>query len=125
LAENQRNIARSRSPELLFFILLPPIIFHSGFCFEAAHFFDNVGAITLFAFLALSSRSSLEDAPLCSKGGSDFGMTRRTLSSSLLFGRSTQDPIATLSIMANADLRCDQLLYSLVFVNLSERCNRH
>lgn len=35
----------------------------------------------------------------------------------LLFGAllSAVDPVATLSIMGNADLRCDQLLYSLVF----------
>jgi hypothetical protein len=66
--------------------------------------------------LALSSRSSLEDAPSCSKAGLISGMNKENPFEHLLFGRSARwiDRHALHHGQAH-DLRCDQLLYSLVF----------
>jgi sodium/hydrogen exchanger 8 len=98
---------------------LPPIIFHSGYALDSSHFFDNIGAITLFAFFGtIISTFVIGGCTFyAAKAGLISGIDKENPFESLLFGAliSAVDPIATLSIMGNADLRCDQLLYSLVF----------
>jgi solute carrier family 9 (sodium/hydrogen exchanger), member 8 len=37
------------SPEVFFFFLLPPIIFEAGYSLDRKGFFENIGAITLYA----------------------------------------------------------------------------
>jgi sodium/hydrogen exchanger-like protein 6/7 len=37
------------NPEIFFYILLPPIIFHEGYSMRKKAFFDNLGAILAFA----------------------------------------------------------------------------
>jgi len=109
------------SPEVFFFILLPPIIFEAGYSLKKKAFFDNIGAITLYAMLGTIISTFIV-------GGLSFWVASHTgLFSSaidthnpmeaLLFGAliSAVDPVATLSIMGNAELQCDPLLYSLVF----------
>jgi len=39
------------SPEVFFFFLLPPIIFEAGYSLDRKGFFENIGAITLYAML--------------------------------------------------------------------------
>jgi sodium/hydrogen exchanger 8 len=112
-------IAHSQSPEFFFFVLLPPIIFHSGYALDSSHFFDNIGAITLFAFFGtIISTFVIGGCTFyAAKAGLISGIDKENPMEALLFGAliSAVDPVATLSIMGNADLRCDQLLYSLVF----------
>lgn len=38
-----------QSPEVFFFFLLPPIIFEAGYSLDRQGFFENIGAITLYA----------------------------------------------------------------------------
>lgn len=82
-------------------------------------FFENIGAITLYAVAGTIISTFVV-------GGLSFYAARLGLirdldnenpMEALLFGAliSAVDPVATLSIMGNADLRCDPLLYSLVF----------
>ena len=107
------------SPEVFFFVLLPPIIFEAGYSLKRKDFFDNIGAITLYAMIGTMISTFVV-------GGLSFYAARAGLiqnvdqenpMEALLFGAliSAVDPVATLSIMGNAELRCDPLLYSLVF----------
>lgn len=107
------------SPEVFFFVLLPPIIFEAGYSLKRKDFFDNIGAITLYAMVGTMISTFVV-------GGLSFYAARSGLirnvdqenpMEALLFGAliSAVDPVATLSILGNAELRCDQLLYSLVF----------
>ena len=108
-----------QSPEFFFFVLLPPIIFEAGYSLQRKDFFENVGAITLYAMVGTMISTF-------TVGGLVFLVARLRLipdvdhenpMEALLFGAliSAVDPVATLSIMGNAELRCDPLLYSLVF----------
>lgn len=109
----------SQSPEVFFFLLLPPIIFHSGYSLDSSLFFDNICGITLFAlFGTLISTFVVGGATFyAAKAGLIQNIDDENPMEALLFGAliSSVDPVATLSIMGNAELRCDPLLYSLVF----------
>ncbi len=39
------------NPEIFFYVLLPPIIFHAGYSMRRKAFFDNLGAVLAFALL--------------------------------------------------------------------------
>lgn len=108
-----------QSPEVFFFFLLPPIIFEAGYSLDRKGFFENIGAITLYAMLG-TLISTFTVGILCfyaAKVGMIGGIDKENPMESLMFGAliSAVDPVATLSIMGNAELGVDPLLYSLVF----------
>ena len=105
-------------PEVFFFFLLPPIVFEAGYSLDRKGFFENIGAITLYAMFG-TIISTLVIGYLCffaAKIGL-VNIDNEDPMEALLFGAliSSVDPVATLSIMGNEDLHVDHLLYSLVF----------
>ncbi len=108
----------SFSPELFFFVLLPPIIFHAGYTVEKQQFFYNIGTISLFAIFG-TIVSTLVVGWLCYVAAYK-GLINVSYDDPLepfMFGAliSAVDPVATLSIMGSKELNCDRLLYSLIF----------
>jgi len=107
------------SPEVFFFFLLPPIIFEAGYSLDRKGFFENIGAITLYAMLG-TIISTFVVGYICffaAKIGLVKNIDSDNPIEALIFGAliSAVDPVATLSIMGNEDLNVDPLLYSLVF----------
>lgn len=109
----------SFSPEFFFFVLLPPIIFEAGYSLKRKHFFENIGAITLYAMFGTMISTFVVGflTFYVGKIGLIRDIDRENPMEALLFGAliSAVDPVATLSIMGSPELQCDQLLYSLVF----------
>lgn len=109
----------SFSPEFFFFVLLPPIIFEAGYSLEKKHFFENIGAITLYAFWGTIISAFV--VGMLTYWSAQIGLIghidKNNPMEALLFGAliSAVDPVATLSIMGSPELKCDNLLYSLVF----------
>mmetsp|Transcript_1590 Transcript_1590/g.2263 ORF Transcript_1590/g.2263 Transcript_1590/m.2263 type:complete len:614 (+) Transcript_1590:160-2001(+) len=107
------------SPEVFFFVLLPPIIFEAGYSLSKKHFFENFGAITMFAMAGtIISTFIVGYATFAAANwGWISGVSTSNPMEALLFGAliSAVDPVATLSIMGSPELQCNQLLYSLVF----------
>jgi len=108
------------SPELFFFVFLPPIIFKTGYSLNQKDFFDIIGAIVLFAMVGtiISTFTVGGITWYVARHGWVTGfVVEPSPMEALLFGAliSAVDPVAMLSIMGNAELRCDRLLYSLVF----------
>jgi sodium/hydrogen exchanger 8 len=107
------------SPEVFFFVLLPPIIFEAGYSLKRKDFFDNIGAITLYAMFGTIISTFVV-------GGLSFYAARLGLiqnvdhenpMESLLFGSliSAVDPVATLSILGSDEIGCSPQLYYLCF----------
>ena len=108
----------SFSPELFFFLLLPPIIFEAGYTLRRKNFFRNLGTITMYAVVGTLISTFVVGyfTYACARAGIvDVDATNPM--EALLFGAliSAVDPVATLSIMGSPELNCDPLLYSLVF----------
>lgn len=107
------------SPEVFFFVLLPPIIFEAGYSLQRKNFFENIGAISLYAIFGtmLSCFVVGFATYYAAKIGIVKGVSADNPMEGLLFGAliSAVDPVATLSIMGSAELQCNELLYSLVF----------
>uniref|UniRef100_A0A6Q2Z799 Sodium/hydrogen exchanger n=1 Tax=Esox lucius TaxID=8010 RepID=A0A6Q2Z799_ESOLU len=99
-------------PNMFFLLLLPPIIFESGYSLHKGNFFQNIGSITLFAVIGTAISAFIVG------GGIYFlGQVRPCLSISLSFAFgsliSAVDPVATIAIF-NA-LNVDPVLNMLVF----------
>lgn len=106
-------------PEIFFNILLPPIIFNAGYSMKKRHFFRNIGAITLFAFVGTTVSTfavagvtylALELSKLASIAPKDM-----VFGHCLQFGAmiSATDPVTTLAIFK--DLRVEPNLEALLF----------
>jgi len=100
--------------EFFFLLLLPPIIFQSGFSLQPKPFFSNFGAIITFAILG-TFISSMVTGILVYLGGIFLLMFRLPFQESLMFGAliSATDPVTILAIFQ--ELGCDTNLYALVF----------
>jgi solute carrier family 9 (sodium/hydrogen exchanger), member 8 len=108
-----------KSPEVFFFVFLPPIMFEAGYSLNRKDFFENFGAINLFAMLGTIISTFVVGLLTfyVAKQGLIKDIDKENPMEALLFGAliSAVDPVATLSIMGNADLQVNPLLYSLVF----------
>ncbi|KNC87533.1 hypothetical protein SARC_00357 [Sphaeroforma arctica JP610] len=102
------------SPDAFFYILLPCIVFESGYTFHKRHFFDNLGSILSFALLG-AFISSMVTGLLMFYATMFVGTEPWTLLQSLVFGTliSSTDPVATLAIFSTLPVRPS--LYGLVF----------
>ena len=104
------------SAPAFYFGCLPPIILNAGFALERAHFFDNLGAISLLAVLGTLVSTFVVGA-LVKLGAARglFRLAEASLLDALLFGAliSAVDPVATLAIVGHPELKADPLLYAL------------
>ncbi|CAF0728350.1 unnamed protein product [Brachionus calyciflorus] len=102
------------TPTLFFLVLLPPIIFESGYNLHKGNFFQNIGSILVFAIFGTAISAFVMGA-----GVYILGKINLTYSldakESFAFGSlvSAVDPVATLAIFNALDV--DQVLYTLVF----------
>lgn len=106
-------------PEIFFNILLPPIIFNAGYSMKKRHFFRNIGAITLFAFVGTTistfcvaglSFVALQLSKLALLAPDDMGFGH-----CLQFGAmiSATDPVTVLAVFK--DLKVEPNLDALLF----------
>lgn len=91
----------------------------AGYSLKQKDFFANIGAITLYAMVGtiISTFTVGLLSFYCAKQGLIKDIDKENPMEALLFGAliSAVDPVATLSIMGNADLQVNPLLYSVVF----------
>ena len=101
-------------PQTFFILMLPPIIFESGYSLQKGDFFGNLGSILVFAVLGtlISTIVVGFGAFILGSVGISYPLT---LLDALVFGAliSATDPVATLAIFHALDV--DQTLYMLVF----------
>ena len=99
---------------LFMILLLPPIIFESGFNMQKKYFFKNIGSITLFAFLG-TFIAILSSSFMFYVFGALSLTPEFTLKESCAFGAfiSSTDPVAVLAIFKEMD--ADTTLYSMIF----------
>ncbi|XP_076014039.1 sodium/hydrogen exchanger 9-like [Genypterus blacodes] len=107
-------------PEVLFNLLLPPIIFHGAYTLNQKRFIENLGSVLTFAFLG-----TLISCVII--GSSVYGVSRLmvllgqaadgqfSLTDCLLFGAivSATDPVSVLGMFS--ELHMDAELYTLLF----------
>jgi NhaP-type Na+/H+ or K+/H+ antiporter len=99
---------------LFMILLLPPIIFESGFNMQKKYFFRNIGSITLYAFLGTFIAIISSSIMFYVFGLLNF-TPQFTLKESCAFGAfiSSTDPVAVLAIFKEMD--ADVTLYTLIF----------
>jgi NhaP-type Na+/H+ or K+/H+ antiporter len=100
--------------EVLFILLLPPIIFDSGFRSSLDSFFNNIGGICVLAFAGTFSATAMTGL-LVYGGGQLEWIYQTSAVEALSFGSlvSATDPVTILSTLHS--LGVDPTLYSLVF----------
>ncbi|KAK8397715.1 hypothetical protein O3P69_004478 [Scylla paramamosain] len=102
------------SPTVFFLVILPPIIFESGYNLHKGNFFQNIGSILLFAIVGTVISALIVGGGVYLLGQADV-VYKLTFVESFAFGSliSAVDPVATLAIFHA--LNVDQVLYMLVF----------
>lgn len=114
-----RNIANWRkeeafSPTAFFLVLLPPIIFESGYNLHKGNFFQNIGSILLFAIVGTGISAFVIGAGIYLLGLAQV-VYKLSFVESFAFGSliSAVDPVATVAIFQALDV--DPVLNMLVF----------
>ncbi|GBP67441.1 hypothetical protein EVAR_49335_1 [Eumeta japonica] len=114
-----KNIANWRkeeafSPTAFFLVLLPPIIFESGYNLHKGNFFQNIGSILLFAIVGTAISAFVIGAGIYLLGLAQV-VYRLNFVESFAFGSliSAVDPVATVAIFHALDV--DPVLNMLVF----------
>jgi len=114
LAEDITDIQEKATfdPEIFFYMILPPIIFNTGYSMRKKHFFSNIGSILTFAFLG-TVISTLVIACIMWVVVQLISTPMRFLDT-LYFGAivSATDPVTTLAIFN--DINVDPMLNGLV-----------
>ena len=110
---NWRN-EEAFNPTVFFIVLLPPIIFESGYNLHKGNFFHNIGSILLFAIIGTVISTVVVGGGIYLLGKAEV-VYKLDLVESFAFGAlvSAVDPVATLAIFHA--LNCDPILYMLVF----------
>lgn len=118
-ALSNRNISNWRkeeafSPTAFFLILLPPIIFESGYNLHKGNFFQNIGSILVFAILGTTISAFVIGFGIYFLGLADV-VYKLGFVESFAFGSliSAVDPVATVAIFHG--LNVDPVLNMLVF----------
>ncbi|XP_014676007.1 PREDICTED: sodium/hydrogen exchanger 8-like [Priapulus caudatus] len=101
-------------PTLFFLLMLPPIIFESGYNLHKGNFFQNIGSILTFAVLGTTVSAFIIGGGLYFLGQAEVVYTFSAVES-FAFGSliSAVDPVATLAIFQAIDV--EPVLYMLVF----------
>ncbi|XP_035865854.1 sodium/hydrogen exchanger 8 isoform X1 [Phyllostomus discolor] len=116
-------------PNMFFLLLLPPIIFESGYSLHKGNFFQNIGSIILFSVFGTAISAFVVGGGIYFLGQGDFFcvcvfvcfvlqadvISKLNMTDSFAFGSliSAVDPVATIAIF-NA-LHVDPVLNMLVF----------
>ncbi|KAI4480393.1 hypothetical protein M0804_010391 [Polistes exclamans] len=116
---SHQNIANWRkeeafSPTAFFLVLLPPIIFESGYNLHKGNFFQNIGSILVFAIVGTTISAFVIGAGIYLLGLAQVAY-RLSFVESFAFGSliSAVDPVATVAIFHA--LEVDPILNMLVF----------
>lgn len=111
---NDWSKEESFPPTIFFLVLLPPIIFESGYNLHKGNFFQNIGSILVFAIIGTAISAFAMGAGVYLLGKINF-MHSLSAKESFAFGSliSAVDPVATLAIFNALDI--DPVLYMLVF----------
>ncbi|KAK3923941.1 Sodium/hydrogen exchanger 8 [Frankliniella fusca] len=102
------------SPTAFFLVLLPPIIFESGYNLHKGNFFQNIGSILVFAIAGTTISALVIGAGIYLLGIAEVAY-RLSFVESFAFGSliSAVDPVATVAIFHALDV--DPVLNMLVF----------
>lgn len=102
------------SPTAFFLVLLPPIVFESGYNLHKGNFFRNIGTILVFAILGTVISALVVGAGIYLLGLASVAY-KLSFSESFAFGSliSAVDPVATVAIFHALDV--DPVLDMLVF----------
>ena len=102
------------SPTMFFLILLPPIMYESGYTLHKGNFFQNIGSILVFAIIGTSISAFVIGGGVYVLGVADVAY-RLSFTEAFAFGSliSAVDPVATLAIFHALNL--DPILNMLVF----------
>ena len=117
LAEEQAAVANLEAlefqPAIFTLMLLPPIIFESGYALNHRTFFSNIGGILLFAFLGTLIAFSVTAPSLYYGLGGANGLLTPMESCAFAALIVAVDPVATLAVFSSTG--ADPKLNSLIF----------